>query len=825
MRGTNASLASIAWELLVKSARSATVATAHSRQAWVIVALATLAIALNASMFALMYGLLVKQLPFPVDDRLVTLQLRSDTLGLDLGWSVPFLETAGSPGQSLQRMAAFKTSEPTLYSDAARMIGSVSAVTVSPDIFPLLGIHPVAGRLLNADDTRIGAPCRAVVSADFHAQIFGRAFAEGELLNVSGAPCLIVGVVPEGSGFPDAKRHLWLPMKISEQDRSAEAAGSFGDLKAIARLAPGQSSDDATQEMRRRLAADRRLDWIVEQVAATPSARPLRFLWVGDRVFTLTLMSLAALMVFAVTTANLCNLFALSVIRRQHTFALMEALGARRARNLALITCEALSLAMLGALGALALLAPGMRFLQRAGMLPANVPQHVGLDLPTVAAMAVMVAVIAAAMTIAAAGLLRQNLAQSLRQGGNGQTGSARGARLRRHLVAAQIACTLVLVFGTGLLIRSSDNLIAEDIGFARGPVSVGQLGADRRSIDVNVRPLRQALAAWLDEVGNAPGIREVALASTAPFGDNVSLATMHIKDGDGGPREINAYEVFVSQNYFRALGLPLLQGRGFRAHETRGGAPTIIVDATFASRYLGDGDPLGRLVSVSGPYGLRDHRVVGVVGVARQRSLRSRDEYATVYRPMETPWPLPDMPADSVSVIVNTSLPLSAVRPMLEHPLRRSAAGLRFHEIRTMQAIVQETLGDALRLNMMLKLLVSVAMVLSAVGLYALLAFSVASRTREFGVRLALGGDRRHLLALVGAEGARLYATATLVALPAALLVGRSLSDKLFGIDPFDPLLMLIVLMLFGLVCAVANLVPALQASRVSPMEALRAE
>lgn len=787
------------------------------------IALAALAIALNACMFSVLYGLIAKPLPFPVQGRLVSLKLSADKLGLDLGWSIPFLDSASQHNDGLQRVGAFRTSEAALLTDAQRTTGSAGAVIVQPAVFDLLGLNPVAGRLFKESDTLPGMPCHAVVSEDFWAQRFASAFQEGHRMNISGKGCLIVGLLPADSGFPDAARRIWLPMTVSEKDRSAAEAGSFGDIQAIARLAPGRSAEQVTNEMRRRIGSNRSLAWISEQIGASPTAVPLRYLWIGDRLFSLKLMTLAALIVFAVTTANMCNLFALAVLKRQHEFALIEALGARRGRLLAQVLLEALCITTVGAALSVALIMPGLDFLRRAGMLPEDVPQHIGLDAATLAAVACMIVTMAAVMTASAAGMLRQNLADSLRQGGNGQVSSMKGARLRRVLVVAQIACTIVLLFGTVLLIRSSNNLIAEDVGFSGESVYVGQLGMQSRSVQADPAALHTTLAAWLSVVAGAPGVNAVALASTAPFSESASLSTLRLKDAGQGVPEINAYEVLVSHQYFTALGLPLRAGRYFTLHETRSKAQSIIVDTSFVSRYFGAVDPIGRLVSSIGPDGPVDLRIVGVVGAARQRSVRANDEYATFYRPFETPWPVPGLPAESVSVIVASSLPPAPLRASLEQPLQRAPIGLRIQDVTPMPEIIRKTLDAELRLNLMLKLLVGVALALSAVGLYALLAFSVIARTREFGVRMALGADRLHIIRLVGMQGAVLFALASLIALPGALLVGRSLSDKLFGIAPNDPLSLITVLALIALVCALANTIPALHASRVSPMKALR--
>lgn len=794
------------------------------KASWPIVVLALLAIGLNACMLSVIYGLLAKPLPYPAQERLVTLDLRSDKMGIDLGWSVPFFEAA-SDQDGLQQVAAFKTSEAVLLSSAGERVGEVEAITAQPALFSLLGLNATAGRVLNDTDSLPGMPCHIVVSEDFWERRFGKRFEDGRRLKVDEKDCMIVGTVPSRSGFPEPSRQLWMPLVLTEEDRALSEAGSFGDLHAVGRLAVGRSELDATREMMRRINTNNGLSWVSDQLATSAKARPLRYIWVGDRQFSLTLMMMAALIVFVVGTANICNLFVLGVIKRRHEFALMEAVGAKRARLLVQVAVEAVILSGIGAVCALLLVGPGLMFLEGQGFLPQSVPQQIGVDPVTVLAVLVMLCIIAGAMTLSAGGMLSQNLSESLRQGGNGQTSGRKGSRIRLTLVVAQITCTTVLLFGTALLIRSSNKLISEDVGFSREKVLVGQIGGVSQQAVREPKRVKSALSLWLADAQELPGVRAVALASVIPFSENASISTMRLKGVRASAEDINAYDVFVSENYFKALGLPILQGRNFTANETTSRAPSVIVDASFVSRYLPGEDAIGQVISINEGQSVKDYRIVGVVASARQRALHLKDEYSIIYRPLEIPYLIPDLPTESVAVIVSSPLPLLPLTRSLEQRLGRTTQALRLYDAKTMQEVVLKTLENELRLNMLLRILGVIAITLSVIGLYALLSFSVMTRTREFGVRMALGGDKRHIIGLVCAQGAKLFGIAMILAVPGVLLIARSLSDKLFKISPYDPISIAVVFSIFGLACMCANLIPSIRASRVAPMEALRGD
>ncbi|MGH8760221.1 MAG: ABC transporter permease, partial [Burkholderiales bacterium] len=651
----------------------------------------------------------------------------------------------------------------------------------------------------------------------------------GRSIRIDGHEHTIIGVLPKASGFPERDRQLWIPLLVSEVERSLAEAGSFTDIRAVARLKAGQSMPAAAAEMTRLVRAEPALAGIANEIGLEFAAKPIRYVWIGEREFSLKLMLLAVLIVFVVTAANICNLYLLRLLKRRQEMALLEAVGASYGRRLRQICCEVLLLCLAGACAVSALLPLGLALLRHFDVLPVGVPQVIGADLATLAFIVAMTVLLAMVMVMVSSGLglQRQNIYEVLRQTGNGQTAGPRAHRLRQVLVVGQVVLTLVLLFGAALLLRSSYLLLNEDVGFERTSLLVGQL----RPLDVtsllDTERQRASLANWAATTQSMPGVEAVAMASTAPFGENVSV-TPFVPSGNVSANQRSqpgAYTTFVSNDYFRALQLPILRGRSFTESETRTGAAVAVIDADLARRYFDGVDPLDQFVSIGENGKSVELRVVGVAATARQRSLQDRDEYPTMYRPSEVPYRLESVPVDEVEVVILARQAPHAVLAPLQAQLGRLAPDFRFAQLITMEQRIADTIKDRLRLNALLQIFAAIATLLAAIGIYALLSYSVTMRSREFGVRQALGADRLHVMGVVFGQGLKLLGIAMFVALPVSYLLGLLLSPQLYRVGALDPLSLLGVFCVFGLIGIIANWGPARRAAKISPMDALRSD
>lgn len=791
-----------------------------------IAALLALAIALNACVFAVAYALLWKPLPFPNQGQLVQLSAYASKMGMDLGWSAPYLARVEQHARELSEVAGYQRKNMALSGEDGRVIGSIEVLQAEPALASVLGLEVGIGRVFNDADAAPGAEPAALISADLWKARFGGSndVLAGKI-HIAGSAYRIVGVLPQDFGFPTRDVQVWLPMAYSEAELAVENAGSFGSLRAVARLDQNATTGSASSEMAGLVDGEPTLAMIAEQIGLQLTAKPLRALWLEDRGQSLKSMLVASLLVFAVTLVNVYNLYMLRLLRRRQEFALLAAVGATGRRRSTQVLMEAGLLSGVATLVAAGLVPFGIALLRHFDVLPNGLPQSVGFDTATALFMVAMFAVSTVLLASAALAFRNANVFEVLRQTGNGQTASGGVHRLRRALVVGQVAVTLALLFGTALLVRSSQHMLAEDIGFNRSGQLLATLQPAAAAEDEDAQQVRTQIAAWLSEVKSVPGVEAVGLTTSAPFSENVALEGVR-GPGDNESELPRAYIAHASADYLAAAGIRIVRGRNFTQSEAEAESAVAIIDADLADRYFPDADPIGRTIAVAGgPEGvLSDRTIVGVTARIRQRSLTDRDEYSSVFLPSAVPYAVPGVPLQSVEMVVRTKQPEAAARS-LEARMRDAALNLRMTDVVTMEARIKDTIADLLRLSALLKILSVITVLLTAVGLYALLAHSVAMRQREFGIRLALGASPRNLRASVLGQGARMLGLAFAIGLPIALWVGVLLKPRLHGLSATDPIALIAVCLLLLVVGFAANTVPAWRASRVRPMEALRSE
>jgi len=510
-----------------------------------------------------------------------------------------------------------------------------------------------------------------------------------------------------------------------------------------------------------------------------------------------------------------CNLYIARLLSRRHETALIAALGASTTRQLRQIAAETLCLCAGAAVVALALLPAGLGLLESFELLPVDAPQRIGIDAATTTFIAVLALLVAMLMALAALVLHKRNVYEAIKQSGTRQTAGGRAQRARQALIVTQIALTATLLVGTGLLLRSSQALLAESVGFDRDHLLMAALdmGGSMQASDDAARERQRADVRAIEERARAlPGVQVVGAGTLAPFGTNDS-ASNFLPPGApmvGQESQPTARNVFVDQNFYTALGLRLLAGRPFTAAETRANAPLAIVDEDFVQRYCNGRDPLGLTfkVGVQNKDEMRDLTIIGVAATVKQRSLDERAERATIYLPQETP-------ADPI-LLVRTALEPSALAEPLRQLIRETAPRAKVMGLFSMREWIEKSVRERLRLNMLLELLGAMALTLAAVGLYAVLAFAVRVRTTEFGIRMALGASSQVVRRSVLLQGARVAALGLVVAAPLAYALGRLLDARLYQVSAFDPLTFAGVAVLLGLVSLFACWFPAWRASRV---------
>ena len=791
-----------------------------------VIVLFGLAIGANASLFSVLYGLLYKPLPFPGSERVVVVSTLLANRGINVGLPVPFFEQVAAKARTLDAVAAYR--DRTLRSgDADEQGATYQGALVQPGIFTLLGAQPALGRLIADEDTRNGAARSVVIGWElWQSRYGGAADALGKSITLADGDYRIVGVLPREFGFPRRTTQLWLPLGFSAAERGADQVGAFGDLNAIARLRPSIGLVDVEGELSGLAHGMEGLKDIIDLVGFQIDAKPLRSLWLGERRAALELMLLAVALVLLVAAANVCNLYIARMLARRQEWAVLDALGAGPWRRLGQTVAEALALCTCGALAGLIVVAPAIELLRRFDLVPVDAPQAIGLDAVTLAFVAALTVVLALAMAASALWLQRHNVAAAIR-GGSRQTLGRGTQRARQTLIVAQIALTAALLVGVGLLLRSSQRLLAEPVGFDREHLALSAI-ADLPRAQPGMAPAAAAVEAataamrtFAERARALPGVTALGIGTLAPFGWSMSVSNFALPghEQDDAAAQATANRAYVNADYFAALGTTLLRGRAFTPDETRAHADVAVVDALFASQVFPGSDALGRkfMMSVKSGEPMRELTVVGVVPTMKVHTLDEEAARPSVYQPEE-------YPLNGMLLLRTRSDPALLAAPV-KALFRELAPQARLRDVVPMQERIADTLRDRARLNALLELLGAMALVLAAVGLYAMLAYAVRMRTTEFGVRMALGASPRSVLGNVLAQGARLIATGLLLALPLAWLLARVLGARLYRVDAFDPPTLAAVGALLAAISLVACWLPARRAARVDPIEALRNE
>jgi predicted permease len=792
-----------------------------------VIVLLGLALGANACVFSVLYGLLYKPLPYPAGDRLVKIDVQLATQGMDVGPPVPFVDAIAKHSRTLDAVAAYRSRTIASAEDNATHETYESA-DVEPALFPMLGAKPALGRLFVEDDAASGAARNAVIGWNLWQRRFGGSRdAIGRTLKLADGDYRIIGVLSRGFAFPHSATSVWRPLGFTAAERGPDQAGLFGDLALIARPKPGATHADISADLAAIAHELPGMRELVDSIGVKAEAKPLRNLWLGERAPALELMLLAVALVLFVAAANVCNLHIAGVLSRRRETAVLDALGASRWRHFRQTLAEALILCAAASALALALVPSGLALLRHFELVPADAPQPIGIDAVTLAFLAALAAACACAMAICARWVQRGDGFFAVRNGGPRQT-HGRGTELaRQSLIVAQIAITAALLVGVGLLLQSSQRLLAEDVGFDRDGLLVSMIAdLPKRAVpNAQIDPAAKAAAegetrALVERIGALPGVTAVGLGSLAPFGWTMSVSNFALPGSEEDASEQpTANDASVNGEFFAALGMHVTKGRTFTDEEVRSRADVAVVDETFVHRVLHDADPIGSKFRMGDPGDptMREFTIVGVVPTAKFRALDESPERPTIYRP-------DPLPLDAMLLVRSKSDPAALVEP-IKTAFQTVAPSAHLGNVVTMGARIADTLRDRTRLDALLGLLGAMALTVAVVGLYAVLAYSVRMRTGEFGVRMTLGASHRDVMKSVLLQGARLIVAGLALALPLAWAVGRLLSARLYRIGTFDVATLAIVAALLCAVAVFACWWPARRAARVDPVVALRHE
>ncbi|HXU30007.1 MAG TPA: ADOP family duplicated permease [Thermoanaerobaculia bacterium] len=778
-----------------------------SRPGYLMLAVLTLALGAggSAAIYSVVRTLLLEPLPVAREAEVGVLWDPGDWTEEEFLYLRPHF-----PGFS--RMAAMTTQDSTLElpGEPLRMVHGTLATA---ELFDVLGTAPLLGRTFKAGDDLAGAEPVAVLSHGLWRELGGDASILGRRLEVGGISRTVVGVMPSGFWFPSPTTRIWTAVPLSSTNRS----GNYALVGRVAQSARVDHMEGPLQALAKTLGARFKYptDW---DKTKSPAITPLREFLVGKIRPSLLATSAAMALILMMACVNVAALMLGQVGRRSTELSVRTALGAGRKRLLQQLVIESLLIgALAGAAGALIAMA-GFQVL--VGSLPlGELAETARLDW-TLFWAAIGVALIAAAAIVVVPGiaLWRGNLQGSIatsRTGGISGAGG-RGGRLDGGLVVTQIALAVLLAAGAGLLLRSVAALRAIDPGLHVDRIAVldaampSELSSDQR---------RQEVLSLLPALEKLPGVRAAAATQKLPLrgpGDSWGIAI----EGKPDLAESTTYFRIVTPHYFQALGMPIRRGRGLLATDRAGTERVVVINEALAAKYFPGEDPLGRILHTG--FDERGERIVGVVGNVPEANLSEPPVPARYMLYEQVPYA-----SYQVSFVLSAAsaqeVPrlLEAGRGTIEREGRRIA----LQRTVTFGSIFEEAIGAPRQIAVLLSLLAGLALVLGAVGVYGMISQFVTRRTREYGIRIALGLKPVRVVTQVMGRGLRLVVLGSAAGIVGALLSTRLLASLLYGVGATDPRALVGAVVALLAVGALAAFVPARRASRTDPASVLRQE
>jgi predicted permease len=789
-----------------------------------LVALLTLTIGIgaNTAIFSVVNGVLLRPLPFHEPERIVRVVTATTDEARGNHSAGDFMDLRHEQ-QALQALAGYRSllfTASARTGDAAQLAGAY----VTAEFFDVLGVQASHGRAFSAAlDVKPSEP-RVVLSQKAWRQIYGeRTDVVGEPLRVNGQPFTLVGVMPAQVAWP-AGADIWVlsdkEVPPSPLDLPQEAASrEVRYFDAIARLAPGVTLSQAQQDL------SRVASLIAQRSPSTATRRDIRAYdlredIVGDVRFGLLVLQAAVGLVLIIACANISSLLIARASGRRREMAIRAALGAGRGRLVRQLLTESAVLGIAG--GAAGLLAGAWMIGLLTRSLPGDVPRAESIGLDRVVALAAVATSIVTGLLFGVIPALQasQTKAHAALKAG-GDRGSTSGGRAlgRSAMVIAEVALTLVLLAGAGLLLNSLLRLQRVDSGMRpeHATVVALMLPQSRYPTAASQTAVYRQL---IEGLGTRTGVQAVGVGFPGPLrGGNASGSfTIENRDASTASNRPFAHLGSVSGGFFTAMGIPLVAGRTFRDADGPDAPPVAIASATLARKYWPGEDPIGKRLRFDDDPKTPWSTIVGVVGDVRQLGLQ-QDPPPILYMPYQQ-FPLP-----FTNISIRSSLPSGDISALVRAQLTAIDPNLPPGDLDTLQGLIDTSIAQPRFRTMLVGSFAVMALLLAAVGVYGLVSYSVAQRTREIGIRVALGARPRQVLGHIMREGVTLAAAGIGLGLLGAVLAARAISTFLFGIPATDPLTLTSVAVLLLAVAALATYIPSRRALGVDPVTALRSD
>jgi len=800
-----------------------------------------LGIGATTAIFSVVEGVLLRPLPFPQSHRLMVL---SDVLqGADVsggngedGVTVPDIQNYTRDTHSFTSLGGYTGSGYEL--SGVGEPAMVNATRLSGGVFPALQISPLMGRVFTQQEDDQHQQVVVLSYATWLSRFQGDKAILGKKILLDRKPYLVIGVMPRGFEFPLVTGHLnrselWVPMSFLPQELTSTAAANWS-YSMVGRLkdgiTPAQAVSDSTRVANETV---RNYPAFMAGFSMRPVVRPLREETIESARPLLRTLFLAVAVVLLIACANLAGLLLVRAIRRRREIAVRLALGASAATLLRQAILESLVLSFTGGIVGLLLAAAATRI--GVQFLPETLPRlnEISLDWP-VAGFALLLALVTGLICglAPAFAAMRTNVNDTLKEGG--RTGTAGGhARLRSALVVAEIAVALVLLTASGLLLRSFEKMRQVDLGFqpdhslVAGYALPQKQYATQSSVDQFDNELLRRLQ-------SLPGVKSVGMTSFLPAsGNNTNSA--FLPEGYVSPKDQSldlATTIEVDGDYFQAMGIPLLRGRFLNADDRANTQLVVVVNHKLAQQSWPGQDPIGKRLRI-GTQAMQTPwaTVVGEVADVKENSpdQPSKQQFymhvnqaETMIGPLGSPT---DLQGNGGYIALRTAVDPKEMENLFRSTVRGIDARLPLTQMQTMEQALSDTEAPRRFNTALISSFAAAALLLAILGIYSVIAFSVALRVQEMAIRMALGSQRSGIIRLVVYSGAKLAAIGCAVGLAGAMAATHLLSSFLFGVSALDPIVLVLAAVFVLLLTLAACLVPAQRASTINPMQALRAE
>jgi len=793
------------------------------------IAIVTIALGIgaNSAIFSVVNGVLLEPLPLRDPDRLVRPAVISPR-GFEISMSIPNFRDWRERSRSFESFGANMSRNHTLTGiDRPEVI---RVRWVLGDFFETLGVPPARGRFILSDETWVGAAPIAVVTHGFwERRLGGDPDVIGRTITLDSETFEIVGVTPPGFQFPSADTEVFLPMGYISDDMCWESRGCSQGTWAIARLRDSATLESAQVDLER---VAREIEAEEGEPVAVARLETLSDTYVGDIRAPILILMGAVGFVLLIACANVASLLLSRGESRRRELAVRLALGAGRRRVIRQLLTESVLLGLAGGALGIGLAYAGIRLLQPAvaDSIPSTLLGRIGLDY-TVLAFTFVVAV-GSGLLFGIAPALRasgQPLAAEMKEGGRGGTAGRARQHLRSGLVVGEVALSLVLLIGAGLMIQSLRQLQNVDKGFDSANIFTARISLPRIRYDEKEKawPFFESL---LRRVQALPGVQAASLTQIVPLQGN-SWEQSIVPEGTApDPENLQSVLYYmVTPDHLSTFGIPLLRGRAFDEQDRDGASAVCMIDETMAEKFWPGEDPIGKRVALmneaeeasSGNPILLYRTVVGVVRNVRHYELEAPARI-TIYVPfaqMNGHW------TTAINITAKTIADPLMLTEMVRRELKALDPEVPLYQIATMEGYVREALSNTRLVGGLLTVFSTLALVLSAIGIFGVMSFAVVQRLREIGIRMAIGAQAGDVVRMVAGRGLKVTLIGIALGLVAAFALTRLLSSVLYEVDPVDPITYAAFAAFLIAVSLLAAYLPARRATRVDPVSVLRDE